>query len=72
MRVVESEMRRANIGLRHGCVMSLWVFSLYMDGLMRRKCKDCYAGEWGQNIMAINKLTYVFDTVLIADSTKRL
>ena len=26
---------RANVGLRQGCVMSPWLFNVYMDGVVR-------------------------------------
>ena len=31
----ESEWFRVEVGLRQGCVMSPWLFNLFMDGVMR-------------------------------------
>ena len=30
-----SEWFPANVGLRQGCVMSSWLFNVYMDGVVR-------------------------------------
>ena len=30
-----SEWFPVNVGLRQGCVMSLWLFNVYMDGVVR-------------------------------------
>ena len=30
-----SEWFLVNVGLRHGCVMSPWLFNVYMDGVVR-------------------------------------
>lgn len=30
-----SELFLLNVGLRHACVMSPWLFNLYTDGVMR-------------------------------------
>ena len=30
----ESEWFLVNIGWRQGCVMSLWLFNIYMDGMV--------------------------------------
>ena len=30
-----SEWFLVNVGLRQGCVMSLWLFNVYMDGVVR-------------------------------------
>ncbi len=31
----ESCWSEVNVGLRQGCVMSLWLFNVYMDGVVR-------------------------------------
>ena len=31
----ESEWFPVNVGLRQGCVMSPWLFNVYMDGMVR-------------------------------------
>ncbi len=30
-----SENFKVEVGVRHGCVMSLWLFNIYMDGYIR-------------------------------------
>ena len=30
-----SEWFPVNVGLRHGCVMSIWLFNVYIDGVIR-------------------------------------
>ena len=30
-----SELFSVNVGLRQGCVMSPWLFNIYMDGVVR-------------------------------------
>lgn len=32
---MENEMFGVNVGLKHGCVMLLWLFNLSMDGVMK-------------------------------------
>ncbi len=35
-----SESFAVDVGVRHGCVMSPWLFNIFMDGCMREmKCK---------------------------------
>ncbi len=31
----ESDWFEVNVGLRQGCVMLLWLFNVYMDGVVR-------------------------------------
>ena len=33
----ESERFKIDSGVRHGCILSLWVFNVYMDGMMKVK-----------------------------------
>ena len=33
-----SEWFPVSVGLRQGCVMSLWLFTMYIDGVVRGKC----------------------------------
>ena len=72
----ESRMFEVNVGLRQGCVMSPWLFNLYMDAVMKevngrvmgKGVKLEHSGrEW-----MINQLLYADDTVLIADSRDSL
>ena len=39
----ESEWFEVSVGLRQGCVMSLWLFNLFMDGVM----KEVREKNWG-------------------------
>ena len=32
-----SEWFQVNVGLRQGCVMSPWLFNVYMDGVVREE-----------------------------------
>ena len=31
----ESELFKIDSGVKHGCIMSPWLFSVYMDGVMK-------------------------------------
>ena len=63
------------VGLRQGCVMSPWLFSLYIDGVVREvnarvlgrglKLVDRNDNEW-----ELNQLLLTDDTVVVADSEK--
>ena len=73
----ESEWFSVRVGLRQGCVMSPWLFNVYMDGVVRevnarvlqrgvRLISD--AGmEW-----EVNQLLFADDTALVADSEVKL
>ena len=64
-------------GLRQGCVMSLCLFNLYIDGVVREvkarvlgrglKLVDGNDNEW-----ELNQLLFVHDTVVVADSERKL
>ena len=45
-----SEWFPVRVGLRQGCVMSPWLFNLYIDGVVRGKCSSAWqrkkAGRW--------------------------
>ena len=72
-----SEWFPVRVGLRQGCVMSLWLFNLNIDGVVRevntrvldRGLKLVYGNdsEW-----ELNQLLFVDDTVVVADSEKKL
>ena len=72
-----SEWFPVRVGLRQGCVMSLWLFSLYIDGVVREvnaralgrglKLVDGNDNEW-----ELNQLLFVDDTVVVADSERKL
>ena len=65
------------VGLRQGCVMSPWLFSLYMDGVVREwKARIMNAGvcfnERDGRKCRVSSLLFADDAVLIADSEERL
>ncbi len=41
-----SEQFEINVGLRQGCVMSLWLFNIYMDGVRREMKKQKKEENW--------------------------
>ena len=67
-----SEWFPVRVGLRHRCVMSLWLFSLYIDGVVREvnarvpgrglKVVNGNDSEW-----ELNQLLFADDTVVVAD-----
>ena len=73
-----SEWFPVRVGLRQGCVMSPWLFNLYIDGVVREvnaralgrglKLVDGNANEW-----EVNQLLFADDTVVVvADSERKL
>ena len=64
-------------GLRQGCVMFPWLFNLYIDGVVREvnaralgrglKLVDGNDNEW-----ELNQLLFADDTVVVADSERKL
>ena len=72
-----SEWFPVKVGLRQGCVMSPWLFNLYIDGVVREvnarvlgrglKLLDANGNEW-----EMNQLLFADDTVVVADSEKKL
>ena len=72
-----SESFPVKVGLRQGCVMSPWLFNMYIDGVVREvnarvlgrglELRDENDGVW-----EINQLLFADDTVLIANSEKEL
>ena len=64
-----------NVGLRQGCVMSPWLFNVYMDGVVR-EVNVRVLGKGLELLSAngyrfeINKLLFADDTALVADSEK--
>ena len=72
-----SEWFPVRVGLRQGCVMSLWLFNLYIDGVVREvnarvlgrglKLVDGNDNEW-----ELNQLLFADDTVVVADSERKL
>ncbi len=65
-----SEHFEIKVELRQGCVMSPWLFNIYMDGVMREMKGK--VGEVGVRMYAegtkwmLNSILFADDTVLIA------
>ena len=74
----ESEWFEVGVGLRQGCVMSPWLFNLFMDGVMREvreKVDDVGATMWDARRNCewkVEWLMFADDTVLIGDSEEKL
>ncbi len=71
-----SEHFEIKVGLRQGCVMSPWLFNIYMDGVIREvKGK---VGEVGVIMYdegrkwVLNSVLFADDTVLIAESESKV
>ena len=72
-----SEWFTVKVGLRQGCVMSPWLFNLYIDGVVREvnarvggrglKLVDREGNDW-----EMNQLLFADDTVVMADSEEKL
>ena len=72
-----SEWFPVNVGLRQGCVMSSWLFNVYMDGVVLdvnvrvlAKGLELLSANGGR--FEINQLLFADDTVLVADSEEKL
>ena len=68
-----SEWFPVNVGLRQGCVMSPWLFNVYMDGVVREvnvrvlgKGLELQTANGGR--FEINQLLFADDAALVADS----
>ena len=74
----ESEWFEVKVGLRQGCVMSPWLFNVYMDGVMREVREN--AGDVGVRLVEssgrrewkVEWLMFADDTVLVCDSIEKL
>ena len=72
-----SEWFLVNVGLRQACVMSPWLFNVYMDGVVR-EVNVRVLGKGLQLLTAngdrfeINQLLFADDTTLVADSEEKL
>ena len=66
-----------NVGFRQDCVMSPWLFNVYMDDVVR-EVNVWVLGKWLELLSAnggrfeINLLLFVDDTALVADSEETL
>ena len=65
------------VGLRQGCVMSPWLFNVYMDGVVREV--NVRASGRGVSVLGVNgavcqvsQLLFADDTALVADSEENL
>ena len=74
---VVSEWFPVNVGLRQGCVMSPWLFNVYMDGVVQEvnvtvleKGLELLSANGGR--FEINQLLFADDTALVADSQDKL
>jgi len=73
----EGEYFPVKVGLRQGCVMSPWLFNIFMDGVVRevkarvreQGARMVYGGErkW-----EVSQLLFADDTALVADSKEKL
>ena len=72
-----SESFEVRIGLRQGCVMSPWLFNVYMDGVVR----EVYSRVTGKGVRMrvdgesdwmLSQLLFADDTALVADSAEQL
>ena len=72
-----SESFEVNVGLRQGCVMSPWLFNVYMDGVVREvKMRTLGRGlemsERGGREWEVSQLLFADDTALVASTEERL
>ena len=72
-----SEWFPVNVGLRQGCVMSPWLFNVYVDGVVREvnvrvlgKGLELLSANGGR--FQITQLLFADDTALVADSAEKL
>ena len=74
----EGEWFRVGVGLRQGCVMSPWLFNVFMDGVMkevRESVGDVGATMWDarrNTEWKVEWLMFADDTVLVGDSEEKL
>ena len=74
----EGEGFGVKVGLRQGCVMSPWLFNLFMDGVMREvreKAGDIGASMWDarrNREWNMEWMMFADDTVLVGDSEQKL
>ncbi len=73
----ENGWTEVHVGLQQGCVMSPWLFNVYMDGMVRQVNTRVQGkglvmlGEDGEE-WRINQLLFADDTVLVAGSEEDL
>ena len=71
-----SEWFQVNVGLRQGCVMSPWLFTVYMDGVVR-EMNFMVLGRLellsaNGSRFQINQLLFADNTAIVADSEEKL
>ena len=73
----KSDWFDVRVGLRQGCVMSPWMFNLYMDNVLKEM--ELNMGEIGVQMRAPNgrmwriwRLLFADDTALVAESVEDL
>src|SRR5215469_129025 len=72
------ERFEVKVGLRQGCVMSPWLFNVYMDSIVREGKRECM--EEGLNLQSerggvqwrVNMILYADDTLLIGETEESL
>ena len=72
-----SDWFEVRVGLRQGCVMSPWLFNLYIDGVVREvNARVLGRGleliDASENAWQLNQLLFADDTVVVADSEEKL
>ncbi|WP_435316529.1 reverse transcriptase domain-containing protein, partial [Klebsiella pneumoniae] len=65
------------MGLRQGCVMSPWLFNLYIDGVVREVNARVFGRglklvDAEDRVWELSQLLFADDTVLVADSEEKL
>ena len=74
----ESDWFSVKVGLRQGCVMSPWMFNMFMDGVMREVREsgmDVGVKLWDRRLgceWRVEWLMFADDTVLVGDSEEKL
>ena len=72
-----SESFEVNVGFRQGCMMSPWLFNVYMDGVVREvkmRMLDRGLGMKEQNgrEWEVSQLLFADDTALVSSAEERL
>ena len=66
-----SEQFEVRRGVRQGCMLSLWLFNLFMDNVMR-EARGSFVGEVQLSAGEVGVLLIADDMVVMADSEERL
>ena len=72
-----SEWFSVGVGLRQGCVMSPWLFNLFIDGVVREVNASVLGRGLGlvderDHMWELNQLLFADDAVFVADSEEKL